>query len=215
MNLQTVFDNHSGKFSGKWKHYFDVYDRYLQKYIGQEFTLFEIGISNGGSLQIWKKYFGNKVRIIGVDIDPKTMYYEPQIETYCGSQSDPQFLLDTIKKVGRPDVIIDDGSHVQMDVLTSLNVLFPELKDDGIYIIEDTHTAYWHEWQGGINSPLNVVSFLSRLAHDVNIQHINQPYTYSLNGLKSLSFYDSMIVLEKELPIVKKEPCFAGTEKVV
>lgn len=215
MNLKTVFDNHNGKSSGKWVHYFDIYDRYLQKYIGQSFILLEIGVSNGGSLQIWKKYFGDKVRIVGLDIDPRTMYNESQIETYCGSQSDPQFLESVIARIGTPDIIIDDGSHVQNDVLASLNMLFPKLKNDGIYFIEDTHTAYWHEWQGGINSPLNVVSFLSRLAHDVNLQHIRQPYTYGLEGLKSLSFYDSMIVLEKEFPIVEKLPCSTGIQKVV
>lgn len=214
MNLKTIFDNHIGKSSGKWKHYFDIYDRYLQKYIGQEFTLLEIGVSNGGSLQIWKKYFGDKVRIVGLDIDPRTMYSESQIETYCGSQSDPEFLKNIISKIGRPEVIIDDGSHIQQDVLVSLNMLFSELSDNGIYFIEDTHTAYWYQWQGGINSPFNVVSHLSRFAHDVNLQHMREPYTPGLGGVKSLSFYDSMIVIEKEVPIVMKEPCSAGAEKV-
>ncbi len=213
MELKTVFDNHTDKFSGKWKHYFDVYDRYLQRFIGKEFTLLEIGVSNGGSLQIWKKYFGDKVKIVGIDIDPKTMYTEPQIQTFCGSQSDPKFLDSVLRQVGVPDVIIDDGSHIQQDVIASFNFLFPILSNNGVYIIEDTHTAYWHEWQGGITSPLNFVSIAGRFVHDVNLQHIEEPYTPVAKDLKSISFYDSMVIMEKQL-LTKKEPCYAGVNKI-
>lgn len=212
MNLKTIFDNHTGKFSGKWGHYFDVYDRYLSRFIGKEFTLLEIGVSQGGSLQIWKKYFGDKVKIVGIDIDPQTMYSEPQIQTFCGSQGDPAFLQKVIQQIGRPDVIIDDGSHVQQDVLNSVSLLYPQLNEGGVYVIEDTHTAYWSDWQGGINSPLNCVSVISRTAHDVSLQHIKEPHAPVLLDLKSLSFYDSMIVLEKEKH-TKKQPCYAGVSR--
>ena len=209
MRLQDVFNSHTGKFSGKWKHYFDVYDRYLQKYIGTEFTLLEIGVSQGGSLQIWKKYFGPKVKIVGVDIDPNSMYSESQIQTFCGNQSDPTFFESVLKQVGTPTVIVDDGSHDQLDVLNSINILWPRLALNGVYIIEDTHTSYWNEWKGGITSPLNFVTISSRFVHDVNLQHIKEPYTPVLANLRSISYYDSMIVLEKELEN-KKEPCYAG-----
>jgi hypothetical protein len=213
MELKTVFDNHTDRFSGKWKHYFDIYDRYLQRYIGKSFTLLEIGVSNGGSLQIWKKYFGDKVQIVGIDIDPKTMYSESQIQTFCGSQSDPKFLDSVLRQVGVPDVIIDDGSHIQQDVIASFNFLFPILANNGVYIIEDTHTAYWHEWQGGITSPYNFVSIASRFTHDVNLQHIEEPYTPVAKDLKSISFYDSMVIMEKQL-LTKKEPCYAGVNRI-
>ena len=211
--LQDIFNSHTGRSSGKWKHYFDVYDRYLQPFIGTEFTLLEIGISQGGSLQIWKKYFGSKVNVVGIDIDQKSMYTEPQIQTFCGNQSDPNFLDTVIKQAGTPSVIIDDGSHDQLDVLNSLHMLWPKLALNGIYVIEDTHTAYWQEWKGGINSPLNVVSVSSRFVHDVNIQHIKEPYTPVLREIRSISYYDSMIVLEKALE-TKKESCSSGMPNI-
>ena len=57
INLQTIFDQHVDRGSGKWKHYIAIYERYFEKYRGKEVHILEIGISGGGSLQIWKKYF--------------------------------------------------------------------------------------------------------------------------------------------------------------
>ena len=213
MNLQTIFEQHNDRFSGKWKHYFEVYDRYLSKYIGKDVTLLEIGTSNGGSLQVWKKFLGPKAKIIGLDIDPRTSFTEDQIETYIGNQADPNFLTNVLNRIGRPDIIIDDGSHDQMDVMNSFSILFQHLKDDGVYIIEDLHTAYNNQFHGGITSPLNFISIASRFVHDVNLSWITEPYTPVTQNLKSISFYDSMLVLEKE-PTYKKEPCYTGVNKV-
>ncbi len=213
MKLQTIFEQHNDKFTGKWKHYFDVYERYLERFVGQEFTLLEIGTSNGGSLQVWKKYFGDNVRIVGVDIDPRTLYEEPQIETYCGNQSDGNFWMNVLNRIGQPDVIIDDGSHDQLDVLNSFSILFPQLKNNGVYVIEDIHTAYNNQFSGGITSPLNFVSIAGRFVHDVNLVWMNEPYAPVVKDLKSVSFYDSMVVMEKETTY-KKEPCYSGIHKV-
>ncbi len=205
--LQDVFNNHTDRFSGKWTHYFDVYDRYLQHLIGQEFTLLEIGVSQGGSLQIWKKYFGSKVKIVGIDIDQNSMFTEDQITTFCGSQTNNNFLQHVLSQITTPTVIIDDGSHVQFDVLTTFNYLYPELACPGFYIIEDVHTAYWLEYQGGINSPFNAVTVASRMVHDVNQQWIKQPYQTTLKDIKSIAFYDSMIVFEKD-QLIKPTPAY-------
>lgn len=212
MKLQSIFDNHTDKFSGKWTNYFEVYDRYLQRYIGKEFTLLEIGVSNGGSLQIWKKYFGPNVKVVGIDIDPRTMYTEDQIQTFCGSQTDPEFLNSVLSKIGKPDVIIDDGSHNQLDVIRTFGMMFQMVADNGVYIVEDTHTSYWRDWNGGITSPFNFVSIASKFTHDVNLQHIKEPYTPVSNDLKSISFYDSMVVMEKGNS--KNQPCHAGSIKI-
>jgi hypothetical protein len=200
MNLIDIFNSHTDRESNKWNHYHNIYERYLQRFIGKEFTLLEIGTGNGGSLQIWKKYFGPKVKIIGLDIDVRTKFNEDQIKTYIGHQSDPIILEKILKENGNPDVIIDDGSHDQLEVYLTLRNLFPKLNDNGVYVIEDTHTAYWEPWKGGINSVFNIVAYTSRFAHDVNLQHIKEPYTPQFENLKSISYYDSMIILEKEIP---------------
>ena len=208
MTLKELYDTHDGRESGKWEHYFEVYERYMERFKGKDVLLLELGICHGGSLQIWKKYLGSNAKIVVIDIYSRTLYEEPQIQTFCGNQSDPNFLQETLKKIGKPDIIIDDGSHMTMDVLNSFNILFPQLKNNGVYIIEDTHTSYWHNFGGGINSPLNAITVLSRYTHDVNHTHIKEPFTPYSREFKSMSFYDSMIVIEKQLNVAK-QPYFS------
>jgi len=205
MTLKNLYDNHQGRGSIKWSHYFDHYDRHFARYIGKELTIIEIGIGGGGSLQLWKQYFGPKAKIVGIDYDDKAMFSEPQIETFCGEQKNIDMWNHILEKYGQPDIVIDDGSHDQTDVLATFGMLYPSVKDDGIYVIEDTHTAYWSQWHGGINSPFNMITLLSKHAHDVNLQHIKEPYQPLLPNLKSMSFYDSMVFLEKEIQ-PKREP---------
>jgi len=69
--IREIFYDHTGNLIHKWDHYFDIYEKYFSKYRGQEINILEIGISHGGSLQLWKKYFGDKVHIYAVDINPE------------------------------------------------------------------------------------------------------------------------------------------------
>lgn len=62
----------------KWIHYFDIYERLFEKFIGKEINILEIGVSHGGSLQMWKEYFGDKATIFGLDIDPLCKSFEEE-----------------------------------------------------------------------------------------------------------------------------------------
>ena len=42
----------------KWEKYFPIYENYFKKFKDQKIIFVEIGIFNGGSLQMWKEYFG-------------------------------------------------------------------------------------------------------------------------------------------------------------
>lgn len=54
-SYRELFYEHDGNLIHKWDHYFEIYDKYFQKYRGEKLTILEIGISHGGSLQLWKK----------------------------------------------------------------------------------------------------------------------------------------------------------------
>ena len=196
--LINIFDNDTDRSLMKWNHYFEVYERYLNKFVGTSVKVLEIGVQDGGSLQMWKKYFGEQSTIVGIDIDPSCKYDEEQIFVEIGDQEDMSFLNDVIKKYGNFDIIIDDGSHNQLHILKSFSFLYPKLKDNGVYIVEDTHTCYWKDYAGGITSPFNFVSIASNFVHDTNLQHIREPYTNHIPDLKSISFYNSMVIFEKE-----------------
>ena len=69
-NLKKSFKS-SPKYSIKWSNYFDIYENLFKKFVNKNITLVEVGIGNGGSLFMWRKFFGKKIRIIGVEYKSK------------------------------------------------------------------------------------------------------------------------------------------------
>jgi len=56
--------------------YFQTYEELFKNYVGREIVFVEIGVLHGGSLFMWKEYFGKKARIIGIDLHPKAKELE-------------------------------------------------------------------------------------------------------------------------------------------
>jgi hypothetical protein len=144
-------------------------------------TVLEIGIggwadahSGGESLRMWRDFFPNS-QIVGVDIADKHGLNGGRIRTFAGDQSDPAFLRDLIKTIGRPDIIIDDGSHRSAHIHASFNVLFPLLADNGIYAIEDLYTSYWvragGNWQDGAERDTSM-AMLKSLTDSIHYRYI-------------------------------------------
>src|SRR5690349_2750415 len=91
--LLEFFLNNKENAINKWLHYFEIYDRHFQKYKGQEISLLEIGVFQGGSLNMWRNYFGKNVKIFGIDINPVCKQFEDENTTiFTGSQEDADFL---------------------------------------------------------------------------------------------------------------------------
>jgi cephalosporin hydroxylase len=141
--LRECAQAHTGRLIDKWSHYFPIYEHHFAKFVGRPINLLEIGVSHGGSLQLWKAYFGSKAKIWGIDIDPRCEEYgEEQIYVLTGDQSDSKF-LEHFNSMGNTwDIIIDDGSHIPEDQSTSFRALWPKVKPGGIYLIEDCHNIY-------------------------------------------------------------------------
>jgi len=94
-DLEKYFRENDKRLIHKWVHYFDVYDRHFSRFRNKEIVILEIGVSQGGSLQMWKNYFGEKAKIFGIDIDPRCKdLEEDNIKIFIGSQSDRNFLKD-------------------------------------------------------------------------------------------------------------------------
>jgi hypothetical protein len=131
-----LFHAHQGRLVDKWEHYFPIYDKHFAKYQDKPVRVLEIGVSHGGSLQLWKEYFGPQAQITGLDIDPRCQdYEEEQIKIYCGDQSD----AGVLSGFGEFDIVIDDGSHVVAHQEASFKALWPSTR--GVYLIEDIHGA--------------------------------------------------------------------------
>ena len=104
----------------------------FSKYVNKKLVFVEIGVLDGGSLIMWRKYFGNKARIIGIDLNPnaKKIAKNNKIEIFIGNQADPDFWKSFFKKVGKIDILLDDGGHTnKQQILTSTNV--KHIRDGG------------------------------------------------------------------------------------
>ena len=154
--------------------YLAPYERHFAPLRESPVRLLEIGIGPGGSLPLWRDYFENGL-VIGLDINDKSQLAGERIRVYRGDQADPDLLRRIVAESGGLDVVIDDGSHVNSDVLNSFRTLFPLLAPGGLYVIEDMHTSYWRKYGGehrDLDSGRTSVSFVKRLVDGLHCHWI-------------------------------------------
>ncbi len=170
-DLWRAFLSHSGPIAHKWTHYFPVYEAHLARYRNRPMLMWEIGVDEGGSLQLWKGYLGPFAQIVGLDLLDKTECEEEQIAIRTGDQADSVFLQSLLDEFGAPDVVIDDGSHVMDHVGATFAYLYPRISPSGVYIVEDLHTAYWPEYGGGLAEPGSFIETAKGLIDELNADH--------------------------------------------
>ncbi|MDR2554006.1 MAG: class I SAM-dependent methyltransferase [Fibromonadaceae bacterium] len=211
-----VYTEHSGFVSHKWIHYFFIYDSIFKRFLEKEkpIKMLEIGVQNGGSLEIWKKYLPQGSIIHGLDIDKKCqlLKFSEDIFFHLGNATDFNFMEKTFGDT-QFDVIIDDGSHVCKDVIQTFKYLFPKMKSGGCYIVEDMHTSYWKRFGGRIYGKKSSIEYFKNLIDcGVNRDYvqcdffskikskIHKQYNSDLEILKNISqisFFDSICSIDK------------------
>ena len=199
-DLVDLFATNNNYIVHKWHHYIPLYERYFSPFRGRKIRFLEIGVSKGGSLQMWRKYFGDDAIIFGIDIDPECARFNGLSgQVRIGSQVDELFLESVVREMGGLDIVLDDGSHHMKHIPVSLKYLFPHLSNGGIYMIEDLHTAYWKKYGGGYRAKINFFGFIIDLVDDMH-------HWYHAKGLKQaviskdcsgIHIHDSIVVLEK------------------
>jgi hypothetical protein len=204
-DLERYFQANEGRLITKWSHYFKIYDRYFSRFRNTDVHLLEIGVCHGGSLQMWKNYFGKSARIHGVDIHPRTLALaEEQVEIFIGDQEDRKFLGELKKAVPRIDILIDDGGHTMSQQINTFEELFPKIAENGIYICEDTHTSYWSSFGGGYRKPGTFIEYVKGKIDELNAFHNSEissqlQRTSFTHSAYSMHFYDSIVVIEKRI----------------
>jgi hypothetical protein len=181
----------------KWKKYFSVYEKLFEIYRNKEITFVEIGILDGGSLEIWKKYFGKNSRIIGIDNNPECKKFENQdYEIFIGSQSDPKFWHKFYKQVGDVDIVLDDGGHTNDQQIVSLIESIKNIKDGGLHVVEDVHTSYQKHY--GNPYKYSFMNFSKKTIDDINTTFPNTiNFNYTLNkSIYSVEFFESIIAFK-------------------
>jgi hypothetical protein len=212
--LAEYFLRNRERMLHKWHHYFEIYHRHLERFRGRSPVLLEIGVFQGGSLKMWRDYFGEGVKIIGVDIDPRCRQFEDEATTILiGDQADPAFLGEIRSRFPRIDIIIDDGGHTMVQQITTLGELYGHLQPRGTYICEDVHTAYMAKWGGGLRRQDSFIEFSKVLIDALHAWYFapkGEELDVYTTGTFGLSFYDSMVVIEKR---PKEQPRVSVTGK--
>ncbi|MFN3867583.1 MAG: class I SAM-dependent methyltransferase [Hyphomicrobiaceae bacterium] len=200
--FDKAYHRQSTHMVNKWSNYLPVYERHLGRFQGQRITMLEIGISQGGSLDVWERYFGPAARIVGVDIDKRcTKFARDHIHVEIGSQEDPDFLLYLVRKYGPFDFILDDGGHTMTQQITTFRTLYPHVTSPGVFMTEDTHTSYEAKFGGGLNNPDSFMNYAKQFADWLHGWHVPEVAKLAPSGFlqstASVHFYDSIVVLEK------------------
>ena len=192
--LRQYFEAHrQGPGIWKWRHYFDVYHRHLAKFVGKPVGVLEVGIFSGGSLGMWRSYFGSGCRMYGVDIEPACKAYEGEgVQVFIGDQADRQFWRGFRSQVPPLDVVIDDGGHEPHQQIATLEEVLPHLRPGGVYICEDVHQEFnrFMDYMGGVVNKLNAVN----LRQSDPVTSVATPFQ---SAVHSVHFYPYVVVVER------------------
>ncbi len=198
--LLKIFAENAGPVVHKWHHYIPLYDRYFSRFRGRPVRFLEIGVAHGGSLQLWRNYFGPEAVIYGIDINEACAKFNGQSgQVRIGSQADPKFLQSVVAEMDGIDVVLDDGSHQMDHIRASLKSLFPLLADGGTYMIEDLHTAYWEGFGGGLKNPSNFFHEVRRMIDDMHHWYHKEPEHDAERSahISGIHVHDSIVVIDK------------------
>jgi hypothetical protein len=205
--MKSLIDayKNSPRLSIKYDTYFPVYEEILSKYRGKEITLIEVGVFNGGSLFMWRDYFGLKARIIGVDLNPAAKKWEQHgFEIFIGDQASEAFWGQLFDAVGPVDVFIDDGGHTNLQQIVTVHCAVEHIRDEGVLIVEDVHTSYFREF--GNPWERSFVGFASKIVDAVNsrasaLKTRRERYA---NRVHRVSFFESIVALHVNTKLCKK-----------
>ena len=216
--VRSLCADHQGYVSDKWASYLPVYDRWFAGYQDAPIHLLEVGVQNGDSLQVWAKYFGNAKKIVGCDINPDCAQLEfddPHIALVLGDVKDATVREKILRHSEVYDIIIDDGSHLNADIIKTFQFFYSRLAPGGIYVIEDLHCSYWAKWHGGLWRSDSAMEFFKSLTDVLNLESWGvkmlpanwvaklkskshsrfKPADYA--DIESISFYNSMCLIVK------------------
>ena len=187
--------------------YFQVYEDLLSKYRNKKITFVEVGVLNGGSLFMWRDFFGPEARIIGVDFNPLAKRWEEDgFEIFIGSQSSPDFWRDFFSSIGMVDVLLDDGGHTNEQQIVTTHQSIPFIKDGGLLIVEDVHASYFKDF--GNPSKYSFINYAKLFIDGINARFPGVEVVKNMfrDAVYSAHFYDSIVAFS-----VDRRKCFVSS----
>jgi SAM-dependent methyltransferase len=120
-----------------------VYEMLFAGMRNKEINFCEIGVENGGSVQMWEKYF-TKANLFAFELDLNKIEKSKQLTTKTTfletDVSNEQILDQSFSDTGVLfDIIIDDSTHHISHQQSIVSIASRYLKSGGILIIEDCY----------------------------------------------------------------------------
>ena len=173
-SFDVIFNKYDTDKNTKFHNYTRQYNTLFKEFRNKPIKYLEIGVFNGGSIKAFKEAFRNSTCIVGLDIDNRCKKYEDidnNIFIEIGDATNIDFIKSITEKYGTFDVILDDGSHINKDVIKSFELLFPLLNDDGLYIVEDTicykeNSYIVQSYENHLQYFFNYVKYLNQWRYD-------------------------------------------------
>tara|TARA_B100000780_G_C21076843_1_gene433509 strand:- start:71 stop:949 length:879 start_codon:yes stop_codon:yes gene_type:complete len=186
--------------------YFDVYDKIFNAYQDREITFVEVGVLHGGSLFMWREFFGPKAKIIGVDLNPRAKKWEVEgFEIRIGDQSDPSFWRELTSEFGSIDVFLDDGGHTYKQQIITAECVLDSICNGGILVVEDTHTSYM---EGFGDRNFSFIKYAKLWIDRINSRFSSFDTDQNGHKIWSVEFFDSIVAFKvtKKASGLKSEP---------
>ena len=186
----------------------DAYERHLPSPgLQRQIKILEMGVQSGGSTRTWRKYYGERLYYVGVDINPGCVRSaRPDENTFIhiGSQTNSSFLLDVCARHGPFDVVIDDGGHTTPTILGPLKEIFPSsscMKPKSLYAIEDMHVM---NYPGHVKRPSALYNIVGEafwsLHHGWGAAPANHLHETFKDLLASVHGYPTVAFFERRPP---------------
>lgn len=208
-NLGQIHGTDKSRHTYKGMSYLNIYQKYLEPIRNDVKCFVEIGVLNGSSLKTWSEYFPNAM-IYGIDINPECKKYESErIKIFIGDQNNESFLNEIKTLLPDIDVLLDDGSHITSHQIKTFNILYNNIRKNGLYIIEDLRNSYeeffnHHNvreiWPGmSYNNPddklknyrIDFNNWIQKMIKELDFHDVD-------TNLMSIHFYPMIIIFENK-----------------
>lgn len=189
----TQIADHFKTDKGSVKHrYTEIYEHYLGGWRGRPVELLEIGVACGSSLKAWARWLGPEARVTGIDIRPACANLcraYPNIEIVIADAT--EWNTDRLF-----DVVIDDGSHVSLDIVTAFDRLWRRVRPGGCYAIEDLRCTHDPRYAEGFSFPKAPAAF--RREHFMTwLDRLLRGLDENSRDVEYVHFYSQLVVIRK------------------
>lgn len=186
--------------------YFSAYAELFSHLRNKNCVFIETGVLGGGSLFMWRNWLGPKARIIGIDLNPEANRWKDfGFEIFIGDQGDPFFWKETLKKIGKFDVLLDDGGHQSFQQIITVQEAIRNAAGKCIIAIEDTHTSFMKDFQAhGLKSFLNyakdstdILTARGSKMYPNRFKKVeNEEIIELFNSVHSIQFFNSLVAFK-------------------